>query len=1775
MNANDLIGSVGAALLRKRLLSTSGDDGVARLMLDKLKGGEVAAIVRALLTDRDVAELVSVRIPRALVAGYEVPEHVLTDQRTVALRNSSWDTPALLIANTEDDQGTSLQDVFKIGAKILTGEPKLWVEAAAAGLDLHDNPRQIWNAALAGLVATQDLSLHQIATYVALTRRRIAEESKPIDEALGWALPALALPRDSAHFQSMRPNDQLARGKWKKLFEKLIGERAPLLVKQRKNGQTIESDELRAQWNTVKDDVQASSHAAIEAFIGTSPKWTKEVEQLADLEWEADGVNQLFLGLRQKKLSLGEETLEFFEYEMPDRLNDADRDYLEQLKKSKAREKREDDDEFFEKHGTELARNKALRAKWERFIFGKPIECTDFLVGLLSALERLHGQATTLAGPRTLDIRSAKRTKAQLLDLNADVATAFSLRYRGLPDLLGSKVHWDTPHLFAYEQLIEKAKTRKKYRRNESTSRASLQIKFEIVLKVAPGASVDTTTVQLIWQGQPNAIGIELPCDLERLERMPFLASTVARQVVSRKGSLQAISLGDVTTLEPAFAKDSGSLIPKVNRSADVEKALLSAVKTAVAAARLSSDGGEVILAAWQTFATAYRTAITAWRQTGICSEAMFEQAHAYGELLKMLALHAHGDRNRQSLWQPVASIGAVNVTGGAPALIIAPWHPLRMVAIAVKARTVAGLFAHVLSAEEVNFGDPHLFFADLRSELSHPWYPEVAVGYAGVEPLLLSETSTLNDYSLMERPVVNPSEIVTDVDPREAAREIRSLVERYLQLQPHECSNLSIMLYNCDAAGLPFETVNALASINDGEEVHCNVLVRHRDRGKLGDVYGELLEKAEGDPDALVASETSMNFMSKLRIGVMMTSGSGRATKQREVDVAFLHDVVSRQAKEAWIAIAADDEAIQFAEHVPARWSYRQVSNDAELKATNFLVCPRQPSAGWAYLDLVAGLVERKIVPPGVHHLPARQISFQDQNLKAMFEEVHDLAEWVATYDDLLDRQQLKAQGINVIRYRRQRTHGRNMIVSSMSDLNILRVLVKKRLNELSLGLAGDRIAALSEKMINDALLISGDIVLRAAKRGVSAGELIGLVLSQALVAEELGSDNAVAWFLLDDYANWLGQKEQGIADILALSVSKSADGLFKLRVVVTEAKYVGAEAVADARKTSQQQLRQTIVRIEDALFGDPGRLDRDLWLSRIADLLLDSSVPVGRASMLEAVRDGIRQGKVPIELRGYSHIFVSNPADGGGVNADQDAIIDIKNGLQEVFGRQELRSLVKAYEQNVPLTGIRESLGQERPWKKDDFRQPAPRVSWTVKPSGTAAPIGGELAADIAVKSVPATQLSPPRSEPRGSVAAAPETNSPKSVSAMPEEPEAAPVADPAAANFPALVTAKASQNTSASDVDETWLKTTEQKLRSALMGYGLQAKVLESRMTPNAALIRFSGSDRLGIESIEAKKSGLLTTHGLKLVSVLPLPGEIIVAVERPKRQMVSLWDVWARRQLNTNAVGLNTSFVLGLKELDGEILYLNLGSGFGGEPQHDPHTLIAGATGSGKSVLIQALILDIAATNPSKLAQIILIDPKMGVDYSAIERLPHIQGGIIIEQDGAAEVLDGLVAEMDRRYELFRKVTARDLKTFNGKVPANERLPMIYLVHDEFAEWMLTETYKDAVASTVQRLGVKARAAGIHLIFAAQRPDANVMPVQLRDNLGNRLILKVASIGTSEIALGIKGAESLLGLGHLAARLSGQIHFAQAPFLSDDDLELAVTAICEGDASSSQG
>lgn len=1796
MTADRIVGRVGAEILRLRLADArqkdgSAPDSSALFRLDKLSSEQIASVVREILANPNLAERVDIKIPESLVVGQGLPHSVVTHLNAGAVRNAGTSCEALLTANgTEHNLADTLGHVTALGAKEFRANESIWVEATChvSGIAPTPDDRNVFRAALKGLVSIVDHSLDQLGAFCAMVSEAIATRGLAIRDAIGWALPYVGLPRDTSLFSSTKTYGS-AVGPWRKAFEKLFASRAPLLSKIRPSGQPIDPDELSERLadnaNAIPDHVRAS----LEAFIAAAPDDHYAKWEVAEFEWEMDGVHLIFDKAQERQRGLSDATLAFFDNDCDDS-DVLDAQWRKHLEELTVREKRsdwnEDDESFFEIHRTHLEKNKQLHARWEKVIFGKPVECVDFLEGFVAVAHRLTIGAGELVGDRILRFTVTKGRTEWRERFNDDVGAFFSTMYRGLKELMGARVEWPVTRmghgnlpdpLFDHSAFLAKEKEirKAKFKGCTSLAKSALQIKFEVALveKASEREKIVGKT-QLVWNFRAESIGLSLVDDMKRLlEKGAVGCTEVPRRLVSKKGGVQNVSLFDTSTLEATYSRDSGSLIPQSSKLRSLRAEIKRRIEDLLSEERITAEQRTELRSAWDVFEGDYGAALNDFVGTGLHGEAILRQADSFAALLRALGIHARGDVCRARLVAEVLSIGTVRIVGEAPALIIPPWHPERMKALAVKIRRVAGLVAHILAGKNVLFGDRGIFFQEFFEELAHPFYPEVAVISRGGTPVLVSESSTVNGYSLFERPVQSDDDELTDADPSLAAKQVKELMERYVGLQPHEASNLSTLLYNADAAELPLAVVRELSSMQAETDFQCNVIVRHRNPEKLRKLYNELVAKTGDDPDLPIVSETSQNFISRLRISVAPPSAIPPRTPDgfRPFDVAFLHDVVSRTALIEWIAVDWTNDRPTL-EHAPSRWSYRSVSGENELKSTMFLTCPRHTATGWAYISAVASVVRQSDANPEHHFLPARRISLQNEELRATLDDAHDLAEWVATYDELLDKRQLQANGVTVVRYRRATTNGRNTIVSSTSELRLLGVLVRGRLGQLGLPIEADRIERLAERMKRDALSISGDIVLRAAKRGVSAGEMIGLVLSRQILAEEFrtlsrdGKRPAFSvFFLLDDYAGWLAQKESRIADILGLCVEDGDEGPI-LHVAVVESKYVSHAGAAEAKRSSKAQMIATLSTFRAALFGDPGRLDRDVWLARLADLLVDADVPPGFSGLLERARAKLRDGEAQISLRGYSHIFIHSSDPNGHSGVSERSLIDETDEIeawQEVFERSEVRQLAEAYSKDESSLAVRELLGPTRPWAVSSPRLPAARVAWgallemlDTGPGGQSTQVSGQNEISVETPDSPAVY--------------AVERDSPGTVRPLDVDPTDITVtvtgSDRIGA-FDKLVACRTASFVAAEDERISWAEESTRKLRVALNGYGLQAAVLGTRLTPNGCLVRLAGSDRLRVEDIEAKRTQLLTTHAINLVTVQPKPGEIVVTMAGERRQAVSLWDLWARRILNKNAAGINTSILLGVQEISGALLYLNLGAEFGGLSSHDPHSLVAGATGSGKSVLLQAMLLDFAATNPKELAQIVLIDPKMGVDYVALEDLPHMREKIITEKERSRQVLEGLVEEMESRYRLFAAARARDLPTYNAKSAPESRLPMVFLVHDEFADWMLDDEYKSAVGAAVQRLGVKARAAGIHLIFAAQRPDKDVMPMQLRENLGNRLILKVASEATSKIALDRPGAELLLGRGHLAAKLNGEqgLVFAQAPYLSDEDIAMAVESI----------
>lgn len=1746
MTTDELIGKVAASYLRDRL-TEDDSTGVARYLLDCLTAEQTAAIAKTILADSSLAQLVEIKLPLHFVGHHGLPLTVLTEERTTYFRNAACEKSALLVADTGDDEAQSLKELVPIGAQQLQAHPELWVNLAAEGLPITDQHQHWWVKALQGLLEVRSFALDRLADYILQTRNAI-EDGQPILFALGVAFPALHVPRDSAYFSNL--NDKTAGhvSKWKTLYAQAIKRRACYPVKQTPSQALLLEEDLLAAFNKVQDVIPGVLHPTIKAFIEADSGWNKEAADLAECEWEL--VRPLFDGLKKEQFNLGKATLEFYDERETDLLTVDERDYLARLRDNKRSEAQDEDEDFYRRHRNELKEQPALKAKWDRFIFGTPIETEDFLLGVALCLEWLFDQDMP-SSKRRLKITSDRRTKRDLKELNEDAGLFFVRRYRGLKALLGNRVSWDIGDLMSFEALSDQWRRATKPYRNHSVAKSALQVKFYLDLEVelSTGAT-ETYSKQLVWIYNPNAIASELPGDWLRLASHPLVHCCVNREPVSGKGRYQSLDLRNVRTLYPAYGQDRGSFVATYKREADVSLVWPANLSKAQEQGLISEQIATKLLGSFQAFQQSYQSAVKGFIEEGLANDQLVKQAEDYGALLHAISRDAKGDRNRDSLLRPLLQIGTVVVDGGRVTGIVTPWQPLRLAAIANKAIQVASLVRYLLTADSVFFGDPPLFFKELEQELSHPFYPEIVLGWHDKKPELLSLTDHHLDYSLHESPVINNDGFDdTNESPSETSSLILDLTKRFLSLYPHERANLSVVLYNCDSARLPYALVDKMNELHEDEEdMRCQIILRHRDGVKLRDLYEKIIESSDADADSFVSSEAAKDFMARLRIGIMADQAPVPDPKDGPpADIVFLQDVIARHAGLEWYLEACNP--MSSATLIPARWSRRRPSAADDMKSVVYLCCPIQTKEGWAFTTAITTFIKGDW--DGVENkrlLPARKLDFNDNQTASIFREIHNLGNWVVNYDELLDRRQLLNQNVKVIRYKQGATQGRNILISSTAPLSLLRSMVYGRVKDLNLELTDAECWELTEKFINDANEVSGDIVLRAAKRGRNASELMGVVLSRYMIRHELGTGRRFGWYFLDDYAEWLGQREEQIADILALTPEQTPDGKLQLAVIISEAKYIDAANLATKRKESQKQLRDTVRRINDAIFGDPKRLDRDLWLSRFSDLMLNGiQFPANSPIDLAAWRRAVREGECAIHLRGYSHIFVSGPSDSPECS-DFAAVAETDQSFQEVYSRARLRELVLGYWKNLNPTPIRKAVANTDIWKEQTYQRPSDRVQIIQqRPASDDPPSDGGVTATP----TPPKPKSPAPSQSTKPSMTAPTNEGQQHVAATPDAGSwAYPQISPLLTGYQG--------GTQDCAADAEWLKQVENLCKGALQQFQLQSKLLSSTLTPNAALLKFQGSANLTVEQVLKRRSEFLTTHKLNVISVRAEPGIVAIAIARLNRRVLHLPEVW--KGWNPGCSNGNHDLLIAVKEEDSSPLFLSPKS-------NAPHTLIAGSTGSGKSVLMQNIILGIACTNTPDQAKIVLIDPKLGVDYFAFEGLPHLQGGIIDDQDNAIIKLNELVGEMNRRYTVLKENKVSNIFDLNKKSNATERLPFLWIIHDEFAEWMMTEQYADAVSDVVGRLGVKARAAGISLVFAAQRPDANVMPMQLRANLGNRLVLRVDGEGTSEIALGEKGAERLLGKGHLAAKLEGEqsLIFAQVPFVDSTFLAETVNLL----------
>ncbi|GHW02851.1 hypothetical protein AGMMS50249_6370 [candidate division SR1 bacterium] len=356
---------------------------------------------------------------------------------------------------------------------------------------------------------------------------------------------------------------------------------------------------------------------------------------------------------------------------------------------------------------------------------------------------------------------------------------------------------------------------------------------------------------------------------------------------------------------------------------------------------------------------------------------------------------------------------------------------------------------------------------------------------------------------------------------------------------------------------------------------------------------------------------------------------------------------------------------------------------------------------------------------------------------------------------------------------------------------------------------------------------------------------------------------------------------------------------------------------------------------------------------------------------------------------------------------------------------------------------------------------------------------------------------------------------------------------------------------------NIDQNFIVEKAKSLEKKLLEFGIPVSVEGFDIGPSIVQIKIKPAEGVKISTIENLENDIklsLKSKSLRIVAPIPGTDSVGIQIPNPKPNMVKLGDILNTPSFLTAMKKSETSLALG-KGIDGSVEVKSL--------EDMPHLLVAGATGSGKSVGINDFIVSLMYQNTPSELKFLMVDPKQ-VELEMYSELPYMLAPIVYDSLKAIKLLQRTVQEMERRYTILKDNKVRNLAEFNAKIPEEKMYRIVFII-DEMADMMLSSSAnRKEVENCINRLAAKARAVGIHLIVATQRPSVNVITGLIKANIPTRIAFGVVSEIDSRTILGRKGAEDLVGKGDMLY-MDPSTKFPiriQAPFVSTPEIEKLV-------------
>lgn len=1090
--------------------------------------------------------------------------------------------------------------------------------------------------------------------------------------------------------------------------------------------------------------------------------------------------------------------------------------------------------------------------------------------------------------------------------------------------------------------------------------------------------------------------------------------------------------------------------------------------------------------------------------------------------LLRRAREHFVPDGTRSKEFEAFLGTDLVAIIGSERRLML-PLHPIRLRWICRYLEQTKRL-AHEFLSGAASFcdGEGELYL-DWLEKLTPRESPPIAAGSMGQLLYSRSESGWWEDYSPLD---TESGDVSFDT---EAVGAIAARIVSYLDAHPYKRDGLSLLVVLPTNDSMPAEILRRiLAKANRSLRISMHVAAPKSRWEGIARAVEKFSDGGESGPHTRLFPDRDLALID-YRAGDSLAG----LLADLQLDIAVVthvlqEQIVSQQNTEAPVERPGVFDPLQ---HRPLR-----LEAGGSGGAISLVMLPKYPDPileSWSTLTVRANR-SRPVAPgqPENTDLVELRVNFQDS--ARLFKDLHEHCHWVVTLERHISREQIESDeagapdvlsiedGVGANRLN-------TLVVSSRSGRELIQARLARKLRRLiprqaQSGASPDLLAKLAESIYDSTRRLAPRLALQALGVARVTEEIIGLTVARSLAEEiypaRLGS-GLVAWISLDEHTDWFGGHSQVRADMCRLTLERGDDGYIDVDILVVEGKlrqlYDGHGVV---------QVRRTCDFFQSVLGGSgsgTGRsVDEDMWREQIASAV--ESLSADAVQLVGAEAGDIRNAESGLMYRTISDLR-SGSVRLRAVNGVYSACLwdseskDLQRSEAESISvlrstRFHLLDHLQRNERRIDHRTIIES-------NPDSPQKSVAASSGTPPPANQDAPELGKNGPAIDAES----------------------THSVESPS-----PEPAPVDAGRTLPTNTRVTSKTTssgtvfvQSTPGSSLG--MLRRTYEDILGCFAIHGISVSAAQEEEQPfieGPASILFKVRPGPGVDPRKLSEKGA----ALKLVLQLEQDQNVTFSIDRgfvtidmPKRAeqryFVDAVETWSRWKRPPAALAVPIG-----EDRFGRLVELNFSS------SNSPHLLVAGTTGSGKSEALNTILFGLTRHYASNELRLMLVDPK-GTELAPFDGSSYLEGSIGWDDADAIKLLKAAVEEMQQRYQAFKTAGKRSLAEFNAGVPGKSRLPWWLVVLDEYADLTHDPLAKKEIEAELKRLAQKARAAGIHVIIATQKPSAEVISTNLRSNLPAQLALRVKSATESRVVIDEAGAENLNGKGDGLLKSDGRL------------------------------